>query len=63
MQRDTAVRTDSKGLSDMQDYAYTPNPEGSISHFRLDKTGRWRELLTNDRGRLGVRDEYYDFSF
>lgn len=76
VQRDIAKRIDTNGMSEMQDYDYTPNPTGSISYFRLDKTGSWNQITKNDKtGRwnkigaggygliLGFRREYYDFSF
>lgn len=74
VQRDNAKRIDDNGMSDMQDYAYTTNPEGQRITFKQDKHGVWREQIVNrTSGRyntvkggmvlqIGVRDEYYDFS-
>jgi hypothetical protein len=75
IQRDHAKRTDNLGMSDSQDYDYTPDPEGPKYTFRLDnKTGRYigarfkeetkRWVKSDSYGlRLGHRDEHYDFSF
>lgn len=75
VQRDNAERTDKNGMSDSQDYAYTPNPEGATYTFQCrGKDGRWQECRFNDKTkrwnkvdgcglRIGERDEHYDFSF
>ena len=75
VQKDNAVRTDSNGMSESQEYEYTPNPQGSVSRFKLDKNGMWREVTTSTKGRtvfcegggsglmIGHREKYYDFSF
>lgn len=76
IQRDHAKRTDDRGMSDMQDYHYTPNPDSYVEHYRRDKktrgwrsveksaeTGRWR--WSNQAGgiRFGHRDAHYDYTF
>lgn len=65
---DTAIRTDSHGMSDSQSYRYEPNPQGILRAFFLTAEG-WREGRTR-RGRgkggallLGVRQHYHDYSF
>lgn len=72
VQQDTATRTDKNGMSESQEYAYTPDPKGRVYRFRLDKSGRYREVGSDGRMAkkgdgygllLGHRDEYYDFSF
>ncbi len=74
VQRDIAVRTDSNGMSDCQDYEYKPDPKGNKQYFRLNmKTGRWVEVVRNsETGRwningngisFGHRSEYHDYSF
>lgn len=70
---DHAKRTDSNGMSEQQDYEYTPDPAGPRIHFRREADGRWREVQLNERGRwvlrggaglqIGVRRAYHDFSF
>lgn len=63
IQCDNAKRIDNNGMSDSQDYAYTPNPLGKKAVFTKRRDGRWKELKGSDGLRLGSRDEYYDFSF
>ena len=41
---DTAERTDSNGMSDAQDYAYTSHPDGPVQYWRKDKDGRWEQI-------------------
>lgn len=74
VQEDSAKRTDSNGFSESQSYDYTPNPQGSITNFRLDPRG-WREVTMSTSGRwkleqgggqgliLGRREKYRDPSF
>ena len=75
VQGDTATRTDSNGMSESQEYDYTPDPSGSLTRFKRDRQGMWREVHTSEKGRLvfcegggnglilGRREKYYDFSF
>lgn len=75
VQQDTATRTDNYGMSDMQDYEYTRNPNGRIHTYRFNqKKLIWDRVVVNpDTGRyqksesphlaLGRRNEYYDYSF
>jgi hypothetical protein len=75
VQEDKYRRVDSNGMSESQEYAYEPNPNGSISRFRLDPEKGWRALRKNEKGnwvlvkgggsgvRFGVREKYHDFSF
>lgn len=61
VQEDHAVRTDTNGMSESQDYTYTPNPAARIMVFRRTKRG-----YRSAEGRglvVGVREKYYDFSF
>lgn len=74
-QTDTAKRADKNGMSENQEYEYTRNEKGSVYIFMQEKDGRWTECRINDTTgrfnkingghgfRIGVRDEYYDFSF
>jgi hypothetical protein len=60
-QEDTAIRIDSNGMSEMQDYAYTPNSGATVEVARLNKRGQWKSA---GRGvTLDSRRAYYDFSF
>lgn len=61
VREDRAIRTDRNGLSEIQHYTYTPNPDGALTTFRLGKRG-WRSA--GGRGlHLGERAEYRDPSF
>jgi hypothetical protein len=62
IQEDTATRTDKNGVSESQDYTFTPNPNGAIHEARLTKRG-WKVTKGTTLVSLGVRSEYYDFSF
>lgn len=75
-QDDNAVRKDKNGMSESQDYEYSADPMGRIRVFKKHpKTGFWMFcVLNSDTGRyvqqkhgsglkIGVRDEYYDYSF
>jgi hypothetical protein len=74
VQEDTATRLDKNGLSEAQDYSYSPNPCAKLRTFKRDKTGRWRacDMSTAKRwvfqpgGKqliLGRREKYHDYSF
>lgn len=74
VQEDIAARADKNGLSESQDYIYTPNPQGRRYTFRQAKNGSWEEVhLNRDTKRyaktegpgllIGRRDHYHDFSF
>lgn len=75
-QDDDAKRKDTNGMSESQDYEYTPDPMGRLRVFKKHpKSGFWKFcVLNSDTGRyvqqthgsglkIGVRDEYYDYSF
>ncbi len=75
VQRDHVKRIDENGMSEAQEYEYTPDPEGIKSMFRFDpKQKSWRQLIRNEKGNLvfaksdllvsiGARNEFHDFSF
>ena len=75
-QDDKAIRTDKNGMSESQEYSYSPDPTGCIRVFKKHpKTNFWKFcVLNSETGRyvqqkhgsglkIGVREEYYDFSF
>lgn len=64
IQRDEFRRTDQNGLSESQEYEYTPNPEGSKVTITLRHDGRYRRK-GEDRGlfTIGHREAYQDPSF
>jgi hypothetical protein len=74
VQEDNSVRIDKNGMSESQEYEYSSNPNGQISYFRkVAPYGFWQAVyIKPETGRfnigsggikIGVRDEYYDFSF
>jgi len=75
-QDDNATRMDKNGMSESQDYEYSPNTNGCVRVFKKHpKSGFWKFCVLNpDTGRyvqqkhgsglkIGVREEYYDYSF
>ena len=74
VQTDNYERVDTNGMSDMQEYEYSRNLEGSIHYFRINKngdissvyrnaeTGRWNKI-SNGGVAFGYRSRYHDFSF
>jgi len=62
VQRDRATRTDDNGMSECQSYNYEADPNGSVVELIKTKKG-WKILGGGSYFLIGVRDEYYDFSF
>jgi hypothetical protein len=60
MKRDNAERVDHNGMSDSQDYRYTPQPDAPEEHVRMTKRG-W--MCRGQLVRVGYRREYYDYTF
>jgi hypothetical protein len=75
VQSDDAKRIDNNGVSESQEYEYTPNPDGAtclykqaeadtpwVAMYLNPETGR---LKKSGRGGLiiGYREKYYDYSF
>lgn len=61
VQADKATRTDKNGMSESQEYSYERQPSAPVEIFRKTKRG-----YRNKGGSylsIGVRREYYDFSF
>lgn len=62
IQVDTSKRADENGMSDSQQYNFTPNPNGELIPIRLHKDGRYHRtgggVVT-----LGHRSTYHDYSF
>jgi hypothetical protein len=61
LRADNYKRTDDNGMSDCQEYEYTPNPTAGVASAYLDKRGYYK--LGRRIVSLGVRRAYYDFSF
>lgn len=62
IREDHAERTDKNGRSDAQSWSFTPNENGRTYTVRLTKRG-WKVSGGGPSVVLGVRSEYYDFSF
>lgn len=76
VQEDIAVRTDKNGMSEMQDYEFSADPDGAVHTYRNQfdgkgwrrvrrnpETGRLRLVSTTSDIRFGARAKYHDFSF
>lgn len=67
VQADHAKRVDKNGMSEMQTYEYSPNPEGHIIVFTLRNDGRYNEKGCargyGNRVGFGHRNAYHDYSF
>lgn len=63
--RDVATRIDKDGMSDAQEYAFTPGG-GGIIYYTLRKNGAWvrqGDSIKGERLAIGARSEFHDFSF
>lgn len=66
VQDDDYKRTDSNGMSDSQEYEFTPNPKATVVRYSRRKDGSYvlvGDKLGGARLRVGERGCYYDFSF
>lgn len=63
IQEDNASRTDKNGMSESQEYAYTPNTGAEEVFVTLRKDGRWKVKKSQTVVMLGERDAYHDYSF
>lgn len=59
---DKAERVDSNGMSEAQEYTYTPHPEGKEIRVFKRKCGQWFTKGGEKVG-LGRREKYHDYSF
>ena len=73
IQEDFHKRVDSNGMSESQEYEYSPNPDAIHKTFRMNKYERWEPVFKNEEtGRwkkggygylfVGEREYYYDYS-
>lgn len=60
MQADNYKRIDNNYMSEIQDYEYTPNPNGVVRCVRLTVRG-WQS--NGQYVAVGHRRRYYDYSF
>lgn len=63
VQEDAATRTDANGMSDSQEYAYAPDPDGKTWVFTRRRDGKYREKGGRTGLGLGYRRKFHDFSF
>lgn len=65
LQQDKATRTDYNGPSESQTYNYERDPLGALYIATLRKDGRYRLVgaTSGSTISLGIRREYYDYSF
>lgn len=67
IQRDNAERIDSNGMSESQEYKYSPNVAAPLEWYQLRKNGSYvkkgESLRHGQRLAIGYREKYYDFSF
>jgi hypothetical protein len=63
LQRDKATRTDHNGMSESQNYNYERDENGQIYTATYREDGSYRLTGGTERVSLGVRREWYDFSF
>lgn len=73
IQADNYTRVDKNGLSEVQEYEYSANPDGSVSTFRL-RNNQWERVSKSESGRyvksgsdtgvvFGRRERYWDPTF
>ncbi len=64
MRRDNVKRLDFHGMSDGQEYEYTTDPYGKEFRVSLRSDGKFKMANSHHVTVLvGVRKEYYDYSF
>ena len=63
IQADKWERIDNNGMSDVQQYVFTPDPDGQT--FTVTRTKRNRYQLAGGAAQVyfGYRSKYYDFTF
>ncbi len=73
IQKDHFERIDNNGMSDCQEYKYSPNPDGAVWVCRVNRRGKWERCVKSEKTKrysfsgeiiaVGVREKYHDFSF
>lgn len=67
VQHDNWQRIDNNGMSDAQEYTYSPNPQAGYIEFSKRSNGAWVAVGQPVKGGirlvLGERRRYYDHSF
>lgn len=63
IQRDKAIRVDTNGFgSENQEYKFERDTNGKIEEIYC-RNGVWKTKEGKQKVRIGIRDEYYDFTF
>ena len=63
---DKATRVDPNGMSDAQQYEFTPDPQGRERVLTKRRNGKWVAVGESQNAPgflLGVRSKYHDYSF
>lgn len=66
VQRDIATRTDSRGMSENQEYTFTPDADAALITYTLRTNGLYVRQGMKANGEslaIGHRREYHDYSF
>jgi YD repeat-containing protein len=63
VQEDTAIRTDSNGMSDAQAYRFERDTAGRLIEATRRKDGSYRVKGGTQRVLIGTRSRYHDFGF
>lgn len=63
VREDKATRTDTNGMSECQNYEYTPDPEGAVHVFFRNSKGTYGSRKGGKRLSVGNRSHYFDYSF
>lgn len=61
LQEDRSTRSDKNGMSECQEYVYTPDTNATVQVARLTPKG-WK-IVKGSRVMIGSRETYHDFSF
>lgn len=61
VQEDIAIRTDTNGMSESQDYRYERDPNGYVASFRW--APKRMRFHSKSGGLARGRDHHYDYSF
>lgn len=63
VQVDSSTRTDTNGVSDIQSYTYSTDPNGEILIVTKRKDGTYRLTKSKSLVHIGVRRKFHDYSF
>ena len=60
---DETKRIDNNGMSECQEYSYTPQPDGPRQKVTRRRDGRWKTSPGGSYVNLGYKRAYHDYSF